>query len=174
MAQISVIVPIYLVETYLPRCIDSILNQTFQDYELILVDDGSTDSCPAICDEYAMKDDRITVIHQENGGLSAARNTGIEWTILHSKSQWITFVDSDDWIHPRMLELLLAATYECGTEISICRFEKTDGDRPETSVFKNPYKLSAEQIWISEPIPMTAWGKLYKINCFSNIRYPVG
>ena len=94
MAKISVIVPVYNVEKYLPRCIDSILAQTFTDFELILVDDGSPDNCGAICDEYAVKDSRICVIHQKNQGVSAARNTGIE----ASKGEYVTFIDSDDYI----------------------------------------------------------------------------
>ena len=96
--KISVIVPVYNVQQYLHRCVDSILGQTFTDFELILVDDGSPDGCPAICDEYAVKDSRIHVIHQENAGLSAARNTGIDWVLATSDSQWISFVDSDDFI----------------------------------------------------------------------------
>ena len=91
--EISIIVPVYNVEKYLKRCIDSILNQSFTDFELILVDDGSTDNSGEIIDEYAIKDERIKVIHKENGGLSSARNVGIEY----SKGNYIAFVDSDDW-----------------------------------------------------------------------------
>ena len=94
---ISVIVPVYRVEKYLPACIDSILNQTFTDFELILVDDGSPDRCPEICDEVARRDARVRVIHQANAGLSAARNAGIE--IAHG--EWLGFVDSDDYIAPQ-------------------------------------------------------------------------
>ena len=92
---VSVIVPVYKVEKYIHRCVDSILAQSFRDFELILVDDGSPDNCGAICEEYAAKDSRIHVIHQANGGLSAARNTGIEWALAHSDSQWLTFIDRD-------------------------------------------------------------------------------
>ena len=106
MPQISVIVPIYKVEQYLERCVDSILNQTFTDFELVLVDDGSPDNCGAICDEYAKKNERIVVIHKENGGLSDARNAGIEWALNNSGSEWITFIDSDDWVHIDYLEYL--------------------------------------------------------------------
>ena len=112
MPQISVIVPVYKVEPYLRRCVDSILAQTFTDFELILVDDGSPDNSGAICDEYAQKDARVHVIHQENGGLSAARNAGIDWVFAHSDSQWLTFVDSDDWVHPEYLERLYHAVLE--------------------------------------------------------------
>ena len=93
-ALLSIVVPVYDVEQYLPRCIDSILEQTFTDFELILVNDGSTDNCPIICDEYADKFDRIKVIHKENGGLSDARNTGIN----KASGKYISFIDSDDFI----------------------------------------------------------------------------
>ena len=106
MPKISVIVPVYKVEKYLRRCIDSILNQTFNDFDLILVDDGSPDSCGDICEKYEKTDNRITVIHRENGGLSAARNSGIKWALKNSDSEWITFVDSDDWLHPDYLKIL--------------------------------------------------------------------
>lgn len=102
MPEISIIVPIYKTESYLERCINSILNQSFTDFELILVDDGSPDSCPQICDAWAKKDKRICVIHKENGGLSSARNAGIYIT----RGNYIGFVDSDDWIAPDMYEML--------------------------------------------------------------------
>ena len=106
MPKVSVIVPVYKVEKYLQRCLDSLLNQTFVDFDLILIDDGSPDKCGGICEQYADSDKRVHVIHQKNGGLSAARNSGIEWSIAHSGSQWITFVDSDDWVHPQYLNIL--------------------------------------------------------------------
>lgn len=102
MPTISVIVPVYNVEPYLRQCVDSILGQTFRDFELILVDDGSPDGCPAICDEYAKMDSRVKVIHKENGGLSSARNAGLDV----AKGKYIAFVDSDDWIHPEMSETM--------------------------------------------------------------------
>lgn len=102
MPQISIIVPVYNVELYLEKCIDSILNQIFKDFELILVDDGSTDSSGKICDEYALKDRRVKVIHKKNGGQSSARNTGIDI----AQGNYIGFVDSDDWIEPDMYEVL--------------------------------------------------------------------
>ena len=124
MAKISVIVPVYKVEQYLNRCIDSLLCQTFSDFELILVDDGSPDACPAICDSYAEKDARVHVIHQANGGLSAARNAGIEWSLQKSDSEWISFVDSDDWVHERYLESLFSAVRETGAEVACTRYYK--------------------------------------------------
>ncbi len=115
MPKISVIVPVYNVEKYLHECIDSILAQTFTDFEIILVNDGSLDNSGAICDEYVSKDNRITVIHQKNQGQAAARNTAL--TI--AKGEWIHFVDSDDLIHPQMLEILYGAVDET-TQISMC------------------------------------------------------
>lgn len=109
MPTISVIVPVYKVEPYLNRCVDSILRQTYQDFELILVDDGSPDRCGEICDEYARQDSRIHVIHKENGGLSDARNAGIDWVEANSDSRWLIFADSDDWVHPELLARLLDA-----------------------------------------------------------------
>lgn len=115
MPEISIIVPVYKVENYLRRCIDSILAQTFTDFELILVDDGSPDNCPTICDEYASKDARIHVIHQSNQGQAAARNNGVSF----SKGEWIHFVDSDDAIHPQLLESLYCAAIDNNVLISM-------------------------------------------------------
>ena len=106
MANISVIVPVYKVEDFLSRCVDSILRQSYSDFDLILVDDGSPDRCGQMCEAYARQDSRVHVIHQENGGLSAARNSGIDWAIAHSGSRWLAFVDSDDWVHPDFLKVL--------------------------------------------------------------------
>lgn len=100
--MISVIVPIYNVEKYLHRCVDSIINQTYPDFELLLVDDGSSDNCPQICDEYARKDPRVRVIHKSNGGLVSARNAGI----LASRGDYICYVDGDDWAHENMLQFV--------------------------------------------------------------------
>lgn len=116
MPVISVIVPVYRAEKYIHRCVDSILSQTFSNFELILVDDGSPDNCGAICDKYAEIDTRVRVIHQKNQGQAAARNRAI--TV--ARGQWVTFVDSDDVIHPQMLEHLLRAAEKSGANISMC------------------------------------------------------
>ena len=121
MAAISIIVPVYNVERYLHRCVDSILAQTYSDYELILVDDGSPDNSGAICDEYAAKDRRVYVIHQKNGGVSAARNAGLERAFANG-CQWVAFVDSDDWIHSRFLEVLHRTAVENAVMLSFCGF----------------------------------------------------
>ena len=100
--KISVIVPVYKAEKYLHRCVDSILAQSYTDFELLLIDDGSPDNSGAICDEYAIKDSRVRVFHKQNGGASSARNKGLD----HANGEWVSFVDSDDWIEPQMVESL--------------------------------------------------------------------
>lgn len=120
MGLIRVVVPVYKVEATLNRCVESILSQTFSDFEVVLVDDGSPDNCSAICDEYARKDSRIHVIHQFNSGISAARNAGVRYQTEENQHKWLTFVDSDDFIHPQMLELLYCAAEENSADISMC------------------------------------------------------
>ncbi len=141
MPLISVIVPVYKVEPYLSRCIDSILSQTFTDFELILVDDGSPDNCGEICDEYAKKDTRIHVIHQENGGLSVARNTGV----AIAKGEWIHFVDSDDLIHPQMLEILYSAV-DKNIQISMCDLFKACTCPKGFYSYKNKYEFKKHPV----------------------------
>lgn len=119
--QISVIVPVYNVEPYLRKCLDSIVGQTYENLEIILVDDGSPDHCGAICDEYAAKDSRITVIHQENGGVAAARNVGLRT----ASGDWLGWVDPDDSIEPDMYEYLLAHALEHGADMAVCRLRTT-------------------------------------------------
>lgn len=114
--MISVIVPIYKVEKYLSRCIDSLCTQTYKDIEIILVDDGSPDNCGRICDEFSKRDERVIVIHQDNKGLSMARNAALEI----AKGQYIAFADSDDFIHPCMYETMLNAIEKTGADIAIC------------------------------------------------------
>lgn len=176
MPLISVIVPVYKVEPYLSRCIDSILAQTFADFELILVDDGSPDNCGKICDEYAQKDKRIQVIHKENGGLSSARNEGIDWAFANSNSQWLTFIDSDDWIHPQYLELLLFGATSTNTDICVCEYKETS-EFSDFEKFDNTdtQMLSPEELFVNYHVTATvAWCKLYKKSCFESIRYPLG
>lgn len=176
MPLISVIVPVYKVEPYLRRCVDSILGQTFIDFEIILVDDGSPDGCPAICDEYAKKDSRVHVIHQKNGGLSAARNAGIDWAFANSDSQWLSFVDSDDWIHPEMLERLLNAAQEYKVSVSVCGYARTEGEESEIRREElSPQMWNTEGFFVEHNTnAVVAWGKMYRKACFDGIRYPVG
>lgn len=178
MPEISVIVPVYRVEPDLERCIDSILGQTFTDFELILVDDGSPDRCPAICEEYQKKDGRIHVIHQMNRGLSAARNTGIEWAKSNSDSRWISFIDSDDWVHPFFLERLLCAAQEHNVPVSCCQFQRIrEGNRPsELCDFKITMRQTVEVYCSDSGIGVHAypWRFLYEKRLFSHVSFPVG
>ncbi len=176
MPLISVIVPVYNVENYLSRCVESILSQTFTNFELILVDDGSPDNCGSICDAYAAEDDRIVVIHQENNGLSAARNAGIDWVFANSDSQWITFIDSDDWVHPQYLSSLLESVTTHNVDVGICHFYRTNGEIPQINQQDFISKLhDTETFYIkNNTVATIACGKLYKKSCFISLRYPIG
>ena len=118
MSKISVIIPVYKVEKYLDKCVESVANQTYKDLEIILVDDGSPDNCPAVCDEWAKKDSRIKVIHKENGGVSSARNAGIDI----AEGEYICFVDSDDFVRENYVQFLLSAIEETDADVSIMPF----------------------------------------------------
>lgn len=175
MCEISIIVPVFNVEKYLNRCIDSILSQSFGDYELLLVDDGSADGSGKICDEYAKKDSRIKVFHKNNGGLSSARNFGIE----QSSAPYIGFVDSDDYIAPDMYELLYYNIQKEDADISMCALFDIYNGRPEKVNKKTEYFVtdSAEAVRIvmeAQKTSVTAVNKLYKRKLFDNIRYPEG
>lgn len=176
MAKITVVVPVYKVEKYIHRCVESILSQTFSDFDLVLVDDGSPDNCGRICDEYARTDTRIHTLHRSNGGLSAARNTGIKWALSNSHSEWITFIDSDDWIHPKYLESLFAAVNESELSVAIGNYEATEGDNPAVDDKKlNAVMVVPENLYCDNNILFTtAWGKLYKKEEFREIKYPFG
>lgn len=178
MPSISVIVPVYKVEDYLDRCVSSILRQSFRDFELILVEDGSPDNCGAMCDAWAEKDSRIRVIHQKNGGLSAARNAGLDWVERNSNSSWIAFVDSDDWIHPDYLLQLYKTAAETGSRLSICGFYRTTGESREEAVCGQATAMSANAYYCSDRIhggiTAVAWNKLYHRSLFKHLRYPVG
>lgn len=174
---VSVIVPIYMVEEYLERCIASIVKQSYKNLEIILVDDGSKDNCPAICDSWAKKDSRIVVIHRKNGGLSAARNSGIEV----AKGEYLAFVDSDDFIAEDFIETLLQACKETGSEIAQCRYEYVSGDvvtKEKEEVEPRETFSGKEMIkgmsWKDGAYNVVAWNKLYKKTVFEGVRYPEG
>lgn len=176
MAQISVIVAVYKMPQFLPRCIEGILNQTFRDLELILVDDGSPDNCGQICDDYAAKDSRVHVIHKQNAGVCAARNTGLDWVYANSESGWIFFHDNDDWIHPETLERLHRAAMELDSGISICGYQLTTGEDPvlEEEALK-PVAWSPKDFYMQHFVNATVcWGKLYRRDIFEAERYPEG
>ncbi len=177
---ISVVVPIYNVEQYLPKCIESLLNQTYQNLEIILVDDGATDNCPAICDAYAGKDERIKVIHKKNGGLSDARNAGT----AAATGACIGFIDSDDFVKPDMYEKMYARIKETGADIAICNFlrVKVDGTPIADA---NQYMSIDDKIYNSkEAIThlcgdnyeywVTAWNRLYKAEVAKAVEFPKG
>ena len=173
---ISVIVPIYNVEKYLKKCIDSIINQTYKNLEIILVDDGSPDNCGKICDEYAKNDKRIKVIHKKNGGLSDARNAGIDI----AKGKYIGFVDSDDYIVSDMYEYLYNILIENSSDISICDYEyyyeknNIIGKSNNVKINETVDKKEALRRLMGNSIGNYAWNKLYKRDLFNDVRYPVG
>lgn len=179
MLKISIIVPVYNVEQYLENCIESILNQTFKDYELILVDDGATDKSGEICDKYEKKDSRIRVIHKSNGGLSSARNAGLDVAC----GKYIGFVDSDDSIHPKMYEILYDLAQKYKSDISCCNYKHTyslvNEEREEmklTEVIEMD-NIQAVNTLYDKDIGVrlvVAWNKLYSRDLFENLRYEVG
>lgn len=176
MAKISVIVPVYKVEKFIHRCVDSILDQTFTDFELILVDDGSPDNCGKICDEYAEKDSRIHVIHQENGGLSAARNAGIDWSFANSNSEWITFVDSDDWVHPQMLAMFYEVATKERINFVLCKYQQTQNMMQHSRYDNIKYSIKkSEEAYVENySVAMPAWGKFYHKIIFNTHRFLIG
>lgn len=178
MLKLSIIVPVYDVEKYIHQCIDSILNQTFQNFEIILVDDDSNDKSGAICDEYAKRDNRVKVIHQVNAGLSAARNIGLK----HAKGKYVAFVDSDDYIAPNMYELLLNKLYESGTDMVKCGYhEFIYEDITYTRKFVSPcvYEntFSKEELLkfsMTDVLYIVVWNAVYTKNLADKIFYPNG
>lgn len=173
---ISVIVPVYNVAEYLPECVDSIINQTYKNLEIILVDDGSTDACPDICDEYAKRDSRIRVIHKKNGGLSDARNAGLDICT----GEWIGFVDSDDYIARDMYEKLYASAVEVQADVSVCQSIKDKNGKLSYYKYKRETEvLSSMEEMINRMFcggtqTISACLKLYRKTIFSNLRFPVG
>ena len=178
MAQVSIIVPVYQVETYLRQCIDSILAQTFTDFELILVDDGSKDKSGEICEEYAGKDGRVRVIHKENGGLSDARNAGLE----QAAGEYFMFVDSDDYIAPTMIERLYNSIQSESADIAACNFcyvfdkkEKKDfSTAMEAEVLQGSEIFYYRKNDRSYGFWTIACNKLYKRETFRNVRFRFG
>lgn len=170
MPRISVIVPVYNTEKYLRRCVDSILAQTFRDFELLLVDDGSTDSSPAICDEYAKKDSRVRVFHKENGGVSSARNLGLD----NARGEWIAFADSDDHVNVEYLTILMR-----GLELDwVASSYRILGDKGgwltqmEDGIYIGKDLYKCYQKYLSTNF-RTPWGKRYKRELIHNIRFPL-
>lgn len=174
---VSIVVPVYHVEKYLTRCIESIINQTYNNLEIILVDDGSDDKCPEICEMYAKKDKRIRVMHQNNAGLSAARNSGIDI----AKGKYIAFVDSDDCISRHYIEYLYRGLIETGSDIAQCNYiEFTNMTPMYSEIYEKPIVFEPKQMLENLMKPemnicsVVAWTKLYSIKLFEEIRYASG
>ena len=174
-ALISIIIPVYKVEKYLEKCIQSLINQTYENLQIILVDDGSPDNCGKICDEYAKKDHRIEVIHKSNGGLSDARNKGLEI----AKGEYIGFIDSDDYIESDMYEVLYNLLKQYNADVSICNFYtvsqgKISIKNADNGINEYNRIEILKEILLDKNIQSYAWNKLYKKELFDEIKYPVG
>ncbi|MBE5917755.1 MAG: glycosyltransferase family 2 protein [Pseudobutyrivibrio ruminis] len=173
-ALISVVVPIYKVESYLRRCIESILSQTYRNFELILVDDGSPDCSGKICDDYADKDRRIKVIHKENGGLSDARNYGTRT----ATGDYISYIDSDDWVAPDYLELLYKALEDNAADVSVCKLIKINKEKCIRSSKNNILMFSTDSalsdMLYQKNISNSACGKLIRRKVMNRFPFPVG
>lgn len=176
--MISIIVPIYNVSQYLPQCMESILAQTWQDMEIILVDDGATDDCPQLCDEYAAQDARIRVIHKSNGGLSDARNAGMR----EAKGEWIYFIDSDDWMHPEALTQLYDFAIKNQCEVVQGNLYYAYKDH---LLYRQPNKKEVHQhvfdreeamrlLIVNDRVKNFTWGKLYRADILRDLEFPVG
>ena len=169
---ISVIVPVYKVENYLDKCIDSIVNQTYNNLEIILVNDGSPDNCPQICDEWKEKDNRIKVIHKENGGVSSARNKGLEI----ATGSYIAFIDSDDWVEENYISSLYDAIVSNDAQVALCSYNRVVGKHIEKILITNNDKIvDSKEYLINTLNPQTGFGfchmKLYDAKCIKNIRF---
>ena len=169
--KLSIVIPVYRVEATLDRCIESVAGQPFADFEVVLVDDGSPDRCPGKCDEWAVKDRRISVIHQANGGLSAARNAGI----AAAQGEYITFIDSDDYIAPDTLQELMPLMEQCDLlEYPVWQYfgsphQKFLGFKHQTYADSNVYWTETQAYRHTY-----AWNKIYRRQLFDGIRFPEG
>lgn len=176
---ISIIVPVYNVEPYLERCVCSIVSQTYNNLEIILVDDGSPDKCSEICEKFAQSDSRIRVYHKENGGLSDARNFGVE----RASGEYIAFIDSDDYIAPNYIEYLLTLLKKYNADISACCMTEAYEDNAD---YRTNNKIPSEQLMTGKKacrkllgnlcyrLLVTAWGKLYRSDIVKKYPFPVG
>ena len=170
---VSVMLPVYNTSKYLKRCLDSVINQTYKNLEIILVDDGSTDDSGTICDEYAKKDKRIKVIHKENGGLSTARNAGIE----AATGDYYSFIDSDDIVDLNFIERMLNNCIYNNCEISICNYKFVFNNKEifEKRILEHKVLNSKDALeFIFLNGNFVTWNKLYKKEVFEDIRFPVG
>lgn len=183
LSLINVIIPVYGVEHYLPKCVDNVLAQSYSNIRVILIDDGSPDECPCICDDYAALDSRVVALHRQNGGLSAARNTGLEYLFsLNSRERgkYVVFVDSDDWVDSDYIESLYnlivahnADIAQCGHYISYSNAREECKNRDHSTKTLTRIEainsLCRNGVW-----DVTVWNKLYKMDLFQDIRFPEG
>lgn len=173
---ISIIIPVYKVENYLNKCVESVVNQTYKNLEIILVDDGSPDNCPKMCDDWAKKDKRIKVVHKPNGGLSDARNAGINI----SKGKYICFADSDDYLVDKFVEILYNNLVKTDSDLSICSFcyvyenvQSFPNPANNLTIYEGEEVIDA--LFKKNNVDhMVAWSKLYKRELFNNLRFDVG
>ena len=175
--QISVIVAAYNIEKYLARCLDSICSQTYHNLEIFVVDDGSTDKTPQICDEYAAKDERIRVIHQNNMGLSGARNSALK----EASGEYIGYVDGDDYIEPDMYENMLDACLQNDAQLAICSYRQIGSEKEKNLFSGKRYPLTREEaleIYICDNKPYhiynAVWSKLFRRDIVKDVLFPVG
>ena len=176
--KISIVVPVYNVRQYLSESLDSVINQTYTNIEIIVVDDGSTDGSGMICDEFAAKDSRINVIHQENKGLSGARNAGLDIMT----GEVVAFLDSDDTFHPEMIQRMVETMMQNDADVIICRYTscRTNGRMPYSKIHSNTAesivynRRESLRALLSGKIDWYAWNKVYRRECFESVRYPQG
>lgn len=176
MPLISIIVPVYKVELYLDRCIQSVIHQQYPNLEIILVNDGSPDSCPAMCDAWAGKDSRVKVVHKQNGGLSDARNAGL----AIASGEYIAFVDSDDWVAPDFISAMYQAVQTTGADLAACEVWITDGNTPAPPASETaPLRVCSPEEAIGDILGgkgfrAVAWNKLYRRSLLEAETFPVG
>ncbi len=176
MPKITVITPVYNAASYLDRCLESLMAQTFSDFEVILVDDGSADGSGALCDLWAERDTRVRVIHQANAGQAAARNRALDI----ARGEYIAFVDSDDYVHPRFLETLLSNLLDAGADVSVCRYLRTPNSREDADYVNRPILYGGPEYvrrGLLGEIPCGVWllwDKLFRAECFREVRLPEG
>lgn len=180
---VNVVIPVYNVRDYLVRCVDSVLAQTHENLRVWLVDDGSTDGSSQICDEYAERDRRVEVIHKENGGLSSARNEGLDRIFSMTpkrRGSFVAFVDSDDWVEPEFISFLLDVLETTGADVSQCGHyisfsESFEQDKcADHSLLVLDREQAMESLCRNGRWDVTAWNKLYRLSLFESLRYPVG
>ena len=176
MAEISIIIPVYNAEHYIRRCLESVLRQSFQDFRVILVNDGSSDYSLSLCRQYSARDPRFLVLDKENGGAASARNMALDWFYRSEPSKWLCFLDIDDFIHEEYLSLLHDAALQKQSKISMCSYCSTTEDvLPPLDIHREAVSVDTETIWCERQINCTIpWAKLFSADVFESIRFPEG